>query len=161
MLKESTGNVGDLGLIPSLVSLHGGGHSNPLQYSCMENPHGQRSLAVYSPWGCKELDMTEWFYTGYYSDTIFSFKWEKFFSSNVSKKMFFQKKSWLNNILNQKVKIFARNRSLPATPPVGLEALVSHWLRTWILKPRLTDLTSSFAICKLCDLELLYNFSEL
>jgi len=21
--------------------------------------HGQRSLAVYSPWGCRELDMTE------------------------------------------------------------------------------------------------------
>ena len=32
---------------------------NPLQYSCLENPHGQRSLAVYSPWGCKESDMTE------------------------------------------------------------------------------------------------------
>ena len=22
-----------------------GGHGNPLQYSCLENPHGQRSLA--------------------------------------------------------------------------------------------------------------------
>ena len=33
--------------------------SNPLQYSCLENPHGQRSLAVYRPWGCKESDMTE------------------------------------------------------------------------------------------------------
>ena len=32
---------------------------NPLQYSCMENPHGQRSLAGYSPWGHKELDTTE------------------------------------------------------------------------------------------------------
>ena len=31
----------------------------PLQYSCMENPHGQRSLAGYSPWGRKELDTTE------------------------------------------------------------------------------------------------------
>ena len=29
---------------------------NPLQYSCLENPHGQRSLVGYSPWGCKELD---------------------------------------------------------------------------------------------------------
>ena len=28
-------------------------------YSCQENPHGQRSLAGYSPWGCKESDMTE------------------------------------------------------------------------------------------------------
>ena len=32
---------------------------NPLQYSCLANPHGQRSLASYRPWGCKELDMTE------------------------------------------------------------------------------------------------------
>ena len=30
----------------------------PRQYSCLENPHGQRSLAGYSLWGCKELDMT-------------------------------------------------------------------------------------------------------
>ena len=37
----------------------GGGHGNPLQYSCLENPHGQRSLAGYGPWGLKKLDMTE------------------------------------------------------------------------------------------------------
>ena len=30
-----------------------------LQYSCLENPHGQRSLAGYSPWGHKESDMTD------------------------------------------------------------------------------------------------------
>ena len=36
-----------------------GGHGNPLQYSDLENPHGQRSLAGYSPWGCKESDVTE------------------------------------------------------------------------------------------------------
>ena len=28
-------------------------------YSCLENSHGQRSLAGYSPWGGKELDKTE------------------------------------------------------------------------------------------------------
>ena len=28
-------------------------------YSCLENPHGQRNLAGYSPWGCKESDTTE------------------------------------------------------------------------------------------------------
>ena len=32
---------------------------NPLQYSYLENPHGQRSLEGYSPGGRKELDMTE------------------------------------------------------------------------------------------------------
>ena len=36
-----------------------GGHGNPLQYSCLENHHGQRSLEGCSPWGHKELDMTE------------------------------------------------------------------------------------------------------
>ena len=29
------------------------------EYSCLENPHGQRSLVGYSPWGRKKLDMTE------------------------------------------------------------------------------------------------------
>ena len=52
-------NVGDLGLIPGLGPSPGGGHGNPLQYSCLENPRVQRSLVGYSPWGCKELDMTE------------------------------------------------------------------------------------------------------
>ena len=36
-----------------------GGHGNPLQYSCLENPHGQRSLAGCSPWRHKESDTTE------------------------------------------------------------------------------------------------------
>ena len=36
----------------------GGGHGNPLQYSCLENPQGQRSLAGYSPGGRKESDAT-------------------------------------------------------------------------------------------------------
>ena len=37
----------------------GGGHGNPLQYSCLENPHGQRSLVGYSAWGCTESDTTK------------------------------------------------------------------------------------------------------
>ena len=56
--KESTCNVGDLGLIPGLGRSPGGGHGNPLQYSCLENSRGQRSLAGYSPWGHKESDTT-------------------------------------------------------------------------------------------------------
>ena len=57
--KESAHSAGDLGLIPGLGRCHGGGHGNPLQYSCLENPHGQRSLVGHSPWGCKELDATK------------------------------------------------------------------------------------------------------
>ena len=37
--KESAGNAGDMGLIPSRVGkIPGGGHGNPLQYSCLEIP---------------------------------------------------------------------------------------------------------------------------
>ena len=57
--RESACNVGDLGSIPGLRRSLGGGHGNPLQDSCLENPHGQRSLAGYSQWGHKESDMTE------------------------------------------------------------------------------------------------------
>ena len=42
--KESGCGAGDLVLIPGLERSPGGGHGNPLQYSCLENPHGQRSL---------------------------------------------------------------------------------------------------------------------
>ena len=55
--KESACSAGDSGLIP------GSGRSpgeRPLQYFCLGNPHGQRSLAGYGPWGHKESDTTEW-----------------------------------------------------------------------------------------------------
>jgi len=57
--KESACNVGDLGSIPGLGRSRGEGHGNVLQYSCLKNPHGQRNLVGYSPWGHKEPDMTE------------------------------------------------------------------------------------------------------
>ena len=57
--KESAGNSGDLGSVPGLERSPGGGNGNPLQCSCLENLHGQRSLAGYSPGGRKEPDMTE------------------------------------------------------------------------------------------------------
>ena len=56
---KSTCNVGELGSVPGLGRSPGGGHGYPLQYSCLEIPHGQRSLAGYSPWGRKESDTTE------------------------------------------------------------------------------------------------------
>ena len=57
--KESACNSEDLGSIPELGRSPGGGHGNPLQYPCLENLHGQRSLVSYSPWGHRELDTTE------------------------------------------------------------------------------------------------------
>ena len=42
--KECACNAEDLGLIPGLGRSPGGGHGNPLQYSCLENHRGQRSM---------------------------------------------------------------------------------------------------------------------
>ena len=53
MLKNLPANAGDIrdeGSIPGSGRSPGGGHGNPLQYSCMENPHGKRSLVGYSQW---------------------------------------------------------------------------------------------------------------
>ena len=47
--KESACTVGDLGSIPGLGRSPGGGHGNPLQYSWLKNPYGQRSLVGCSP----------------------------------------------------------------------------------------------------------------
>ena len=58
MVKEPSVNSGDLGSIPGLGRAPVGGNGNPLQCVCQENPL-QRSLAGYSPWGPKELDVTE------------------------------------------------------------------------------------------------------
>ena len=57
--KESACNAGDLGSIPGLGRSPRGGHGNPLQYSCLENHHGQMSLEGHSPWGHKESDINE------------------------------------------------------------------------------------------------------
>ena len=56
--KESTCNVGGLGSIPRLGRSPGDMNGNPLQYSCLENPHGQRSLEGHSSWALKESEMT-------------------------------------------------------------------------------------------------------
>ena len=57
--KASVYNAGDPGSSPGSGRSPGVGNGNPLQYSCLENPHGQRSQAGYSPWGHKESGMTE------------------------------------------------------------------------------------------------------
>ena len=61
--KESICNAGNLGLILGLGRTPGGRHGKPLQYSCLENPHGQGSVMGYSPWAHKELDTTAWLST--------------------------------------------------------------------------------------------------
>ena len=58
-LLAYAGDLRDKGLIPGSGSSPRGGNGNPLYYSCVENPQGQRSLMGYSPWGRKELETTE------------------------------------------------------------------------------------------------------
>ena len=53
------GEVRDTRSIPGCRRLPGEGHGIPLQYSCLENPHGQRSLVGHSPRGHKESDTTK------------------------------------------------------------------------------------------------------
>ena len=55
----NAGDVRDVGSIPGSGGCPGGGHGDPLQYSCLENPYGQRSLVGYSPQGHEELDTAE------------------------------------------------------------------------------------------------------
>ena len=46
-------NARGAGLISRSGRSPGEGNGNPFQYSCLENPHGQRRLVDYSPWGHK------------------------------------------------------------------------------------------------------------
>ena len=81
MAQESSCNVEDLGLIPGLGRSSGGGHGNPLQYSYLENPHGQRSLVGYSQWGHKESDTTEQLSTEEY---IGIYSWSRKIEASVA-----------------------------------------------------------------------------
>jgi len=71
--KESTCNAGDLGLIPGLGRSPGEAKGYPLQYSGLENSMD------YSPWGCKESDMTERLSVHF----CLFFSWENWSSENL------------------------------------------------------------------------------
>ena len=48
------------GFDPWVIKIHQSRKwQNPLQYSCLEKSHGQKSLAGYSSWGHQELDTAE------------------------------------------------------------------------------------------------------
>ena len=58
-LPADAGDIRDMGSIPGWGRSLGGGQDNPLQCSCLETPHGQKSLVGYSPEGHKESDTAE------------------------------------------------------------------------------------------------------
>ena len=48
------------GFDPWIGKIPCGGHDNPLQYPCLENPMDRRAWqGMYGSWGLKELEMTE------------------------------------------------------------------------------------------------------
>ena len=57
-VPANAGDTRDVSLIPGSRRSPEEGNGNARQYSCLGNPHGQRSLAGYSPWDHKELDVT-------------------------------------------------------------------------------------------------------
>ena len=62
MVKNPPANAGEaraMGLIPELQRSPGGGHGNPLQYPCLENPMDRRAWQATVYGVAKELDMTE------------------------------------------------------------------------------------------------------
>ena len=63
---------------PGLARSPGGGLSSPLQYSCLENPRGQRSLEGCSPRGPKECNTTKHTAQKVHQFSSLSFKLPKF-----------------------------------------------------------------------------------
>ena len=59
MVKNPAANAGDMSLISGLERSPREGNGNPFQYSCLGNPHGQRSLVGFSPRDRKESGTTE------------------------------------------------------------------------------------------------------
>ena len=57
VVKNPPDDAGAASLTPGSGRPPGEGNGNPFQYACLGNPR-QRSLVGYSPWGCKELDVT-------------------------------------------------------------------------------------------------------
>ena len=55
-------NAGDMGLIHGLGTAPGGGHGNPLQYSCLENPMNREAWQA-TVQEVTESDMTEYIHT--------------------------------------------------------------------------------------------------
>ena len=57
-LSASAGGIRDAASIPGLGRSPGGGHGNPLQYSCLENPIGRGAWQATQSMG-SQSDTTE------------------------------------------------------------------------------------------------------
>ena len=102
----------------------GGGHGNPLQYSCLENLHGQWSLEGYSPWCHKELDTAEWL--SMISDFL-KLKYSWITMSQPYSNLFSYVK-WKSRSLSH-VQLFVTPETVACQPPLSLEfSRQEYWI---------------------------------
>ena len=115
--NQSACNARDLASIPELGRSSGGGrHGNPLQYSCLKNPHGQRSLAGYSPRGRKQSDMTE----------------QLSHSTRRAVKCFFLSLWFQPSLPEKKTKLILSHQDIPNSKPTALcRGVHQNQLRTF------------------------------
>ena len=118
--KEFGWNVGDLGSISGLGRSPREGNGNPLQYSGLENSMDRGALAGYSPWGCKESDMTEWPSHTHTQRIMLRFKYEKVWEAPSTVPGTEQVPS-LHNLLQ-------RSRQHPQTSSMTFSPVNSPWL---------------------------------
>ena len=102
----------------------GGGHGNPLQYSCLENLHGQRSLEGYSPWCHKELDTAEWL--SMISDFLkLKYSWITMSQPYSNLFSYVKWKSWSLS----HVQLFVTPETIACQPPLSLEfSRQEYWI---------------------------------
>ena len=75
-LPDNAGDIRDLGSVPGSGRSPGGGHGNPLQYSCLQNPrdrgtwwatvHGVAKIQTQLKWPSSILSFLLWFITWYW-----------------------------------------------------------------------------------------------
>ena len=123
---------------------------HPTPYSCLENPHGQRSLVGYSPWGHKESDVTE--QLGTHTVEVHGHRWMfSLIPGNLNAKFIFSlwvrcpqsRAKYLNNALcypqaqtlsPQTVKSsFFRSAFLKIRSSKEQARLLTHLCRVWLL----------------------------
>ena len=124
-------------MIPGLGRFPGGGHGNPLHYSCLENLHEQRSLVGYSLWSHKESDTTERLST----------------AQHIKKINYFETKTKPNTSGDQKYQAILKSKQrswFVTKTELNLGVKRSQFERSWLCLQLLLLLLSRFSCVRLC-----------
>ena len=74
VVKNSPDNAGDTGdqcFVPESARSPGTGNGSSRQYSCLGNSTYKGNLVGHSPWGCKELYVTDYKHNGVAQTSLF------------------------------------------------------------------------------------------